>query len=45
MLQLDIITLRVAVEFNGYVVVIPTLSLRYKHRSRLGTWHAAAGFN
>lgn len=32
MFQKDTITLTVAVEFNGYVVVIPALSLRYKHR-------------
>lgn len=32
MFQKDMITLTVAVEFNGYVVVIPALSLRYKHR-------------
>ena len=32
MFQKDMITLTVAVEFNGYVVVIPALSLRYKHQ-------------
>lgn len=34
MFQLDMITLTVNVQFNGYVVVIPALSLRYKHRSK-----------